>query len=60
MYSESGNLMNPGPFIRNLLVALSVLSAVSCSIQGKIRNLIGRGVTADIAIPSSVPEDDEP
>ncbi|MGN0190516.1 MAG: hypothetical protein ACI39U_02560, partial [Candidatus Cryptobacteroides sp.] len=28
--------------------------------QGKIRNLIGRGVTADIAISSSVPEDDEP
>ena len=57
MYSERGHRNKPGLILSVWMLALC---AVSCSISGKIRDLIGSGVKADIAIPVNDPEEDEP
>ena len=45
---------------RVLTIGLVSVGVASCSISGKIRDLIGSGVKADIAIPGNVPEENEP
>lgn len=55
MFSEARHRMS-----RVLTIGLVSVGVASCSISGKIRELIGSGVKADIAIPGNVPEENEP